>query len=382
MNGQGHLGDRKLRTAEMVTSGHPDKICDQLADSLLDACLRDDDQSRVAVEALAKSDHLVISGEVTTNANVDVDAIARRIWNSSVGSASAQQLIVVNNIQRQAADIAQGVDIGGAGDQGIMVGYASAETPEFMPIEYILARRLCEGLEHVRCSRELPWILPDGKAQVTMEGGCVTSVVIAAHHDESVVHPRVDDHGRTVKDLSKEARESIVELVIKPAIGNLLRRGPAPRLVINGTGAFTIGGPQADAGVVGRKIVIDAYGPRVPVGGGAYSGKDPTKVDRSAAYMARHIAKTIVSHGIAGASECTVTLAYAIGQSQPEMVTAFTDTRHDLSEWVRERWDLSPQAIIEYLGLRKPTGWCYQQTASFGHYGRDQFPWESVRQDF
>lgn len=240
-----------------------------------------------------------------------------------------------------------------------MVGFATHETPEMMPIEYVFARRICERLKKLRQSKELHWLKADGKSQVTVKNGTVMNIVIAAHHDPGIE--------------IEEVRKALKRHVVEPLFGEV------PRLVINGTGAFTVGGTFADAGVVRRKIVADAYGPKIPVGGGAYSGKDPSKVDRSVAYMAGHIAKTIVAHRIGNASQCLVSLAFGIGQRQPEMVTAITEAGKDLSSWVKTHFpDLSPEAITDYLQLRHPKSWTYFETASFGHYGRDGFPWESI----
>lgn len=356
-------------TAEMVTNGHPDKFCDQVADAILDHVLLKDPRSHVGIECLAKDNLLVVSGEVNTQATLDVAQLARHVWEKVIGYGSGDELAVINNIRPQSEDIAKGaggvdssgggVDHGGAGDQGIMVGYATSENDEYMPEEYRLARALCLRLKELRETKELPWLRPDGKSQVTIAHGRVQSVVIAAHHDRSV------DIGTV--------REILRERVVKAVVGDV------ERVVVNGTGKFEQGGTHGDAGVVGRKIVVDAYGPRVPVGGGAYSGKDPTKVDRSAAYMARHIAKTIVANSIGGAKECYVTLAYGIGQFQPEMITAVTDSGRELSDWVNATFsDLSPKAIIGYLGLQEPAGWSYCSSAAFGHYGREDFPWEKI----
>jgi len=363
------------RTAEHVSDGHPDKFCDQVADRILDEALRlcEGDAAmlarvRTAIECLAKDNVIFISGETAlpnqTSVGLDVSGIVRDVWREIGYEEGA--VTVINHIGRQSADIAQGagsgVDHGGAGDQGIMVGYATAETPEMMPREWVLARDLCWRIRELRRSGAIPWLRSDTKSQVTLDGdGRVDRVVLAAHHAPDVALP--------------ELRKVLHEQVVVPVVGEI----DPGRVTINGTGAFTIGGPEGDAGVVGRKIVVDAYGPRVPVGGGAYSGKDPTKVDRSAAYMCRHIAKTIVANGIANAKECTVSLAYAIGQLQPEMVKAVTQSGEDVSSWVQDHFkDLSPRFIIESLGLRRPTGWSYFETASFGHYGRSQFPWERI----
>jgi S-adenosylmethionine synthetase len=356
-----------ITTAEMVTDGHPDKFCDQVADAVLDAALLQDPGTRAGIECLAKDNLLIVSGELSTGASLDIEEIARRVWESVIRYGPGEDLTVISHIKRQSADIARGdpsntggVETGGAGDQGVMVGYATEETPEMLPEEYVLARSLCLALKSLRNSGDAPWLRADGKSQVTLLGGRVKSVVLAAHHDAQV---STDD-----------VREVLRSRVIEPVLGSRLMDDS--RVVINGTGRFTVGGPRADAGVVGRKIVVDAYGPRVPVGGGAYSGKDPSKVDRSAAYLARHIAKVVVQNKMA--KECTVALAFAIGQKQPEMVRVITrPNARDVEQWVIQFFkDLRPDAIVEYLGLRTPKGWNYCSTAAFGHYGREGFPWE------
>ncbi len=363
-------------TTEHVSCGHPDKFCDQVADRILDEALslgKDDPQTlaqlRTAIECLAKDNLLIVSGEVKLpneiRAALDPVELARSVWQEVGYGTNPDELTVINHIRNQSVDIAEGagtgIDAGGAGDQGIMVGYATDETPEMMPKEWVIARNLCQRLHNLRTSGELSWLESDCKTQVTLDSnGDVQSVIIAAQHSD------------TVSD--EEIQDGIKKHVILAEIGSL-----PERLSINGTGRFVIGGPTGDAGVVGRKIVVDAYGPRVPVGGGAYSGKDPTKVDRSAAYMARHIAKAVVAHRIGDAHACTVNLAFGIGLLQPEMVTAFTETGKDVSSWVNEHFsDLSPGSIIDRLDLRKPSGWSYYESASYGHYGRDQFPWEQI----
>jgi S-adenosylmethionine synthetase len=391
------------RTAEHVSLGHPDKFCDQVADSILDEVLRltapygeeSLKAARTAIECLAKDRLLVISGEVNlldqVRAQLDVDKVARKVW-EAVGYGDRSQLTVLDHVQKQSPDIAEGgdeddddagaecggpgaasdetrpVDEGGAGDQGVMVGYATDETEEFMPREWVLARTLCTTLKDLRESGAIPWLRSDCKTQVTLSaGGEVEGVIIAAQHEDKL-------NGKKVT--RREVCETLLEQVIRPVVGN------PSRVVINGTGRFVIGGPIGDAGVVGRKIVVDAYGPRIPVGGGAYSGKDPTKVDRSAAYMCRYIAKTVVVNKLLDARECTVSLAYGIGSLQPQMITAITDSGKDAWPEVVRRFpalaDLSPRAIIERLRLLHPSGWSYFQAASYGHYGRTIFPWEQV----
>jgi S-adenosylmethionine synthetase len=404
------------RTAEHVSAGHPDKFCDQVADRILDEALRraaELDEAgggapvlpaiRTAVECLVKDNLLIVSGEVKLPAAIrgelDIIHLARSVWKDvgysdiwSGGYSDEDQdqaqgeLTVINHLRAQSPNIGAGhgkievasntdgtgANFGGAGDQGIMVGYATDETDEMMPREWVYARNLCQKLHDLRTSRALPWLLSDCKTQVSLDaGGTVTSVIIAAQHAKET----------DARDRKQEILEQAVWPVLQQEVG-------LDRVTINGTGRFVIGGPTGDAGVVGRKIVVDAYGPRVPVGGGAYSGKDPSKVDRSAAYMCRHIAKAVVQHQVGGARECTVSIAFGIGKHQPEMLTAITDRGEDVAAWVQDKFkDLSPKGIIERLQLRSPNlwsdpdgGWCYYQTASYGHYGRPNFPWEKPAQ--
>ena len=375
------------RTAEHVSEGHPDKFCDQVADRILDEVLKltgdneaERNSVRTAIECLAKDNLLVVSGEVKLpdhiRGRLRVVDLAREVWTKIGYGTNAEELTVLDHVRSQTADIGQGVDAGGAGDQGIMVGYATDETGEFLPREYVYARDICLRLAELRRTGGLPWLRSDCKSQVTVNGdGKVVSVIVAAQH-EPVAEGITDKALRKQKEeeFLRKAEDHIRTHVIKQVLPN-----EPDRLVVNGTGVFVVGGPTGDAGVVGRKIVVDAYGPRVPVGGGAYSGKDPTKVDRSAAYFARLIARTVVAEKVRGARECTVKLAYGIGQLQPEMVTAVTETGEDVSDWVKSRFrDLSPRSIIERLRLRQPEGWSYIETAAYGHYGRDIFPWEKV----
>jgi len=359
-----------------------DRFCDQVADRILDRTLElcgDDgavrNDVRTAIECLAKDNLLIVSGETKWTPDIkqeiDVVELARQAWLSIGYSNNGDDLTVINHVRSQSPNIAEGsgtgVDQGGAGDQGIMVGYATDETPEMMPKEWVLARDICMRLRELRRDRVLPWLRSDTKTRVTVDlDGVPVAFIVAAQHDDPEVCGVSHD----------DMRAMIFDQVVKPILGDSVKRDLTK---INGTGAFVIGGPTGDAGVVGRKIVVDAYGPRIPVGGGAYSGKDPTKVDRSAAYMTRHIAKAIVSHQVGGAKEAVVHLAYGIGQLQPEMMTAITDKGDDVSGWVRERFpDLSPRHIIERLSLRNPNGWSYVDTAAYGHYGRDKFPWEAI----
>lgn len=363
---------KPFRSAEHVSEGHPDKFCDQVADEILDDVLRlcdgqrDLAMARTAVECLAKDKLLVLSGEVNlppeVSAGLDPVAAARRIWRDAGYGEDPSDLTVVNHLRHQSPDIAMATDHDTAGDQGIMVGYATDETEQMMPTEWVKARDLCLRMSQLRGSEQTPWLRSDCKSQVTIGlDRRITSVIVAAQHADEAK--------------AEEVFDGIYRHVVKPICPEVVPE----QVTVNGTGRFVIGGPEGDAGVVGRKIVVDAYGPRIPVGGGAYSGKDPTKVDRSAAYMARHIAKTVVAHKIGGVRECTVFLAYGIGQHQPQLVSAVGDGSKDLSQWVREHFaDLSPGHIIEYLGLRRLNGWSYRKTSTFGHYGREHFPWEHI----
>jgi S-adenosylmethionine synthetase len=383
-------------TAEHVSQGHPDKFADQFADAVLDEVIKlahkrgdpngDEDAQknvvsfqRTALEVLAKDYLVAISGEARfgpyIREQLDIRAIGRKVW-SDVGYAEPDMLTVLDHIQMQSPELSESSDRHGAGDQGIMVGYANSETKSMMPPEWEQARGLCRAIMDLRGQHD--WIRADAKSQVTLDAdGRPSRIVIAVQHDKSVErylpHGKVD-HAATCAEI----KSRLMPLVVTPMFGASF---DPERVSINGTGSFVIGGTVGDAGVVGRKIVVDAYGPRVPVGGGAYSGKDPTKVDRSAAYMARKIAKTAAHMGIRGAKEVTVQIAYCIGKLEPEMVTAVTETGVDISDWVTSRFpDLSPRNIIETLDLwrMKDRGWSYQETASFGHYGNDRYPWEQT----
>ena len=343
-----------FKTVESVTEGHPDKVCDQIADAILDAYLTHDPASRVAVEAFGSHGALMIGGEVSSTAEIDPVQIATRVYRE-IGYSD--ELDVFTNIEEQSPDIARGVDIGGAGDQGIMYGYATAETPEFMPLPVVLAHRLSWGLANLRRHHpSFTWLRPDGKTQVTMENGRVRTVLVSAQHRE---HMEND-----------EMRALITEHLIAPTIGDMT----GVEVLFNPTGAFVRGGFAADTGLTGRKLMVDTYGGLIPHGGGAFSGKDPSKVDRSAAYMCRFAAKNIVANGLA--KNCLVSVAYAIGREEPLMLRAVSGDGKDLSTHLAAEFDFRPRAILERLGLRRPI---YRPSAAYGHFGRDEFPWEFIQ---
>ncbi|MCO6509223.1 MAG: methionine adenosyltransferase [Aridibacter famidurans] len=362
-----------LFTSESVTEGHPDKISDQISDAILDAILEQDPTGRVACETLVTTGLAVVAGEITTDAKVDFQKIIRSTihdigYNNAHYGYDSNTMSVLNALGTQSPDIAQGVDTGGAGDQGLMFGFACNETPELMPMPIQMAHDLTLKLSEVRKHGTLGYLRPDGKSQVTIEyrngkPARVEAVVISSQHADDVDNDKI--------------REDIMEKVIKAVIPSELL-DENTKYHINPTGRFVVGGPMGDAGLTGRKIIVDTYGGYAPHGGGAFSGKDPTKVDRSAAYMARYIAKNIVAAGLA--DKCTVQLAYAIGVAEP--VSVLVDT-HDtgkidedrLSEIVRENFELTPKGIIETLDLRKPI---YRNTAAYGHFGREGFSWEQT----
>jgi S-adenosylmethionine synthetase len=368
--------NRFLFTSESVTEGHPDKIADQISDAILDACLSEDPTSRVACETLTATGLVVIAGEITTKAYVDFQNLVRGTissigYNNALYGFDSNTCAVISSINKQSGDIAMGVDTGGAGDQGMMFGFACNETEELMPMPISLAHKLVMKLSEVRRNGKLPYLRPDGKSQVTVEYDAnhkpvrIDAVVISTQHAENVSN---DD-----------LRADILKQVIQATLpGHLLDEDT--KYHINPTGRFVIGGPMGDTGLTGRKIIVDTYGGMGRHGGGAFSGKDPTKVDRSAAYMARHIAKNIVAAKLA--DRCEVQLAYAIGVAEPVSVrvdtfgTGKVDTTV-IQDLVRAHFKLTPKGIIESLNLRRPI---YCKTAAFGHFGRNDpdFTWEAT----
>ena len=364
---------RYLFTSESVTEGHPDKIADQISDSVLDAILTQDPVARVACETLVTTGLAIIAGEITTNCHFDFQKVVRDTI-SDVGYTrgkygfDADTCAVLSSIHGQSPDIAMGVDPGGAGDQGLMFGYACTESDELMPLPIMLAHKLVKGLSCARRDGVLEYLRPDGKSQVSVEYDNgrpvrVDTVVVSTQHSADVSPDR----------LKQDVTEKIVARVIPAEMMD-----PTTRILVNPTGRFVVGGPHGDAGVTGRKIIVDTYGGAAPHGGGAFSGKDPTKVDRSACYMARYVAKNVVASGIA--DKCLVQLAYAIGVAEP--VSVYIDTNGTgkisddrTSEIVRAHFKLTPKGIIETLDLRRPI---YRKTAAFGHFGRTEpeFTWE------
>ena len=366
-------------TSESVSKGHPDKVCDQISDAVLDAILAKDKTARVACETYITRGLVVVGGEITTRTWGDVEQIARQ-GIKDIGYTDAKfgfngdTCAVVNVIGKQSPDISQGVDVGGAGDQGLMVGYAVDETLEYMPLSLVLANNILKNLEKARKEKTLPYLGPDAKSQVTVEyvdgkPVRVDTIVLSTQHTPEIL----DKTGTKITEKSKREIETVA---ILPIVKKWIDKNT--KIYINPTGKFVIGGPHSDTGLTGRKIIVDTYGGRCPHGGGAFSGKDPTKVDRSAAYMARYIAKNIVAAKLA--SECTVQIAYAIGRDEPVGFYVDTDgtgkiADEKLAEIARKIFPLTPRGIIEHFKLRNPI---YLQTAAYGHFGRKGFPWEAT----
>jgi len=367
---------RYLFTSESVTEGHPDKMADQISDAILDACFKEDPYSRVACETLTATGLVVIAGEITTKAYVDFQTLVRGVvasigYDNALYGFDSNTCAVISSINKQSGDIAMGVDTGGAGDQGMMFGYATNENEEYMPTPISLAHKLTHRLSEVRREGTLPYLRPDGKSQVTVEYDenhkpiRIDAVVVSTQHAETVTN--------------EELRADILKYVIQAALPAKMLDADT-KYHINPTGRFVIGGPMGDTGLTGRKIIVDTYGGMGRHGGGAFSGKDPTKVDRSACYMARYIAKNVVAAGLA--DRCEVQLAYAIGVAEPVsvLIDTFGTAKVDegkIAQLVRANFQLTPKGIIESLNLRRPI---YRKTAAYGHFGRNDpdFTWEKT----
>ncbi len=360
-------------TSESVTEGHPDKVCDLISDSILDECLKQDKNSRVAIETFASKDLINIAGQITTNANIDAEEIARNVlkeigYDNENTDIDYRTCKVETNITKQSEDIAMGVDVGGAGDQGIMFGYASDETEELMPFAIAMSHKLAKKLTEVRKNKEIDYLRPDGKTQVTVEyiddkPARIDTILISNQHLDTV-------------DLDVMKKDIIEKVIYKVIDKKYIDENT--KIYVNPTGRFVIGGPLGDTGLTGRKIIVDTYGGYAKHGGGAFSGKDSSKVDRSAAYMLRHIAKSIVANGLA--KKCELQVAYAIGMSEPLSVfvnTFGTNTisEEEIIEKIEEKFDLTPNGIIKYLGLKEPI---YTKTTNYGHFGDKDLPWEKI----
>lgn len=345
-----HLLERY--TVESVTCGHPDKVCDQISDAILDAMLEQDPFSRAGVETFGSHGTLMIGGEVRTKAKVDFEKIARKVY-KEIGYTAKLEVLV--RIAQQSPDIAMGVDTGGAGDQGIMYGYATNETKEMLPLGVVLAHALARRLEKLRRDKTLSWLMPDGKTQVTISNGKVLTALCSTQHKASVSQ--------------EEIRKQLIKHLFTPILGSLKNI----EILVNPTGRFVQGGFEADAGLTGRKIQVDTYGGLMPHGGGCFSGKEPMKVDRSAAYMCRFVAKNLVANKYA--KKALVSVAYAIGRAEPVMIEAFDEKGKNLTKIVTKNFDFRPQAIIKRLDLRRPI---YRETAAYGHFGVAGRSWEKI----
>ena len=360
-------------TSESVTEGHPDKLSDLISDSILDECLKQDKNSRVAVETFVSGNTVTIAGQITTNAKCDIEEIVRNTikeigYDNEKVDMDYRTCKIDINITKQSPDIAMGVDIGGAGDQGIMFGYASDETDNYMPYAIDMAHKLAKRLTLVRKQNIIPYLRPDGKTQVTVEyeedkPKRIETILISTQHNEDIEQ--------------EELRNDIIEHVINEVVPeNMIDENT--KIYINPTGRFVIGGPLGDTGLTGRKIIVDTYGGYARHGGGAFSGKDASKVDRSAAYMLRHIAKNIVANGYA--NKCEIQVAYAIGMEEPLSIYINTfgtgkKSNEELVNLIKDKFDLTPNGIIEYLKLREPI---FTKTTNYGHFGKDELPWEKI----
>lgn len=360
-------------TSESVTEGHPDKICDVISDSILDACLEQDKESRVAVETFISKNQVVIAGQITTKAQIDIEKIARETlkkigYDNEATDMDYRTCKIEINVTKQSPDIALGVDVGGAGDQGIMFGYACNETEEYMPYAIAMAHKLSYQLTKVRKTGEIPYLRPDGKTQVTVEyendrPKRIEAILISIQHKPEVA----------IEILREDIQQKVINKVIPSGMMD-----KNTKIYINPTGRFVIGGPLGDTGLTGRKIIVDTYGGYARHGGGAFSGKDATKVDRTASYMLRHIAKNIVANGYA--NKCEIQISYGIGMEKPISMYINTfgtgkKTEEELLKMIKEKFDLTPKGMIEYLSLKEPI---YKKTTNYGHFGKENSTWEKI----
>ena len=360
-------------TSESVTEGHPDKLCDTISDTILDECLKQDKNSRVAVETFASGNEIVIAGQITSNANIDIEKLTREKikeigFDNEKIDIDYKTCKIHINITKQSPDIAMGVDVGGAGDQGIMFGFACDETENYMPYAIDMAHKLSKRLTQVRKDKIIPYLRPDGKTQVTVEyedekPKRIETILISTQHEENI----------TQDQLKEDIKEYVIKYIIPE---NMIDNNT--KIYINPTGRFVIGGPLGDTGLTGRKIIVDTYGGYARHGGGAFSGKDSSKVDRSAAYMLRHIAKNLVANGYA--KKCEIQVSYAIGMKEPLSINVNTfgtgnKTEQELIQIIKNNFDLTPDGIIEYLDLKKPI---YSQTTNYGHFGKENLSWEKI----
>ena len=360
-------------TSESVTEGHPDKVCDSISDSILDACLEQDKESRVAVETFVSKNQVVIAGQITTKAQIDIEKIARETlkeigYDNEATDMDYRTCKIEINVTKQSPDIALGVDVGGAGDQGIMFGYACDETEEYMPYAIGMGHRLCYELAKARRTGKIPYLRPDGKTQVTVEyendrPKRIETILISTQHKSEVA----------IETLREDIKQKVINKVIPSGMMD-----ENTKIYINPTGRFVIGGPLGDTGLTGRKIIVDTYGGYARHGGGAFSGKDATKVDRTASYMLRHIAKNIVANGYA--QKCEIQISYGIGMEEPISMHIDTfgtgkKTEEELLKMIKEKFDLTPKGMIEYLRLKEPI---YKKTTNYGHFGKDNSTWEKI----
>ena len=360
-------------TSESVTEGHPDKVCDNISDTILDECLKQDKNSRVAIETFASSNTITIAGQITSNAKIEVEKIVREKlkeigYDNEKTDIDYRTCNININITKQSPDIALGVDVGGAGDQGIMFGYACDETPSYMPYAIDMAHKLSKRLTQVRKEGIVPYLRPDGKTQVTVEyeddkPKRIETILVSTQHLETV----------TLEQVRKDVIEKVIQAVIP---SNMMNENT--KIYVNPTGRFVVGGPLGDTGLTGRKIIVDTYGGYAKHGGGAFSGKDASKVDRSAAYMLRHIAKNIVANKYA--KKCEIQVSYAIGIKEPLSICVNTfgtskKSEEELVTLIKEKFDLTPDGIIEYLNLKEPI---YEKTTNYGHFGKDDLQWEKI----